>query len=169
MPNEIEIRIVPMTTAHLAPVTEIERAVFRDPWTASAFIEVLSLSDKCWVAFLGEELVAYLVTQWVLDEAHILNVAVAPNAQRRGVARQLLNFLLGLCSARGMRDLFLEVRVSNAAAIALYEGLGFHELAVRTRYYPDGEDARLMHLHLTDVSSEEPDPEEGRISGKLQG
>jgi len=169
MKNEAEIRIVPLTTELLSAVMKIERAVFRDAWTATAFLELLGFSDKCWAAFAGEELAGYLVTQWVLDEVHILNVAVAPNTQRRGVATQLMNFLLSLSRRRGMRDLFLEVRVSNLAAISLYEGLGFGELAVRPRYYPDGEDARVMHLHLPEVASEEPSRKNGRKTGEMQG
>jgi ribosomal-protein-alanine N-acetyltransferase len=66
-----------------------------------------------------------------------------------------MDFLLGLCRRWGMRDLFLEVRVSNRPAVSLYEGFGFSEMAVRARYYPDGEDARVMHLHLPEGPSEE--------------
>jgi ribosomal-protein-alanine N-acetyltransferase len=169
MDNETEIRIVPLTTEYLSAAMRIERAVFRDPWTATAFLEVLGFSDKCWAALSGEDLAGYLVTQWVLDEVHILNVAVAPAMQRRGVAKQLMDFLLRLSRTRGMRDLFLEVRVSNLPAISLYEGLDFHELAVRPRYYPDGEDARVMHLHLPDAASEEPIRKDGKKTGELQG
>jgi ribosomal-protein-alanine acetyltransferase len=169
MKNEAEIRIVPLTAEYLSAVMRIERAVFRDAWTSTAFLEVLAFSDKCWAAFAGNELAGYLVTQWVLDEVHILNVAVAPNTQRRGVARQLMNMLLSLSRRRGMRDLFLEVRVSNLAAVSLYEGLGFHELAVRPRYYSDGEDARVMHLHLPDRAAGEPSQTNGQKTGELQG
>jgi ribosomal-protein-alanine N-acetyltransferase len=156
MIDAAEIRIVPLTAGHLPAVMKIERAAFRDPWAGTAFLEALGFSDKCWAAFTGEELAGYLVTQWVLDEVHILNLAVALHRQRQGVATQLMEFLLGLCRGRGMRDLFLEVRVSNRAAICLYEGLGFRELAIRSGYYPDGEDARVMHLHLRDDSTRKP-------------
>jgi ribosomal-protein-alanine N-acetyltransferase len=169
MKNETEIRIVPLTTEHLSAVMKIERAAFRDPWTATAFHEILGFSDKCWAAFASEELAGYLVTQWVLDEVHILNVAVASGMQRRGVAARLMEFLLSLSRRWGMRDLFLEVRVSNLAAISLYEGLGFHELALRPRYYPDGEDARVMHLHLPETASTKPSGTNERKNGELQG
>lgn len=169
MNSEPEIRIVPFTTEHLTSVLHIERSVFRDAWTASAFLEILSFSDKCWVALAGEEIAAYLITQWVLDEVHILNIAVAPAYQRRSIGRRLLSFLFDLCRMQGMRDLYLEVRVSNAPAISLYEHFGFRELTIRRRYYPDGEDACVMHLHLSDNESAEADKENDNHRNERQG
>jgi [ribosomal protein S18]-alanine N-acetyltransferase len=169
MNPESDIRIVPFTTEHLTPVLRIEKTVFRDAWTASAFLEILSFSDKCWVVWAGDEIAAYLVTQWVLDEVHILNVAVNPEWQRKGIARRLLAFLLDLCRTQGMRDLYLEVRVSNSPAIFLYESFGFRELTIRRRYYPDGEDARVMHLHLRDDAAAEPEQENDNFRNERQG
>ncbi|RPH94529.1 GNAT family N-acetyltransferase, partial [candidate division KSB1 bacterium] len=115
-----EIQIVPMAANHLAPVLKIEKTVFRDSWTASSFLEVIRMSDKSWVALSGEGVAGYLVTQWVLDEVHILNLAVTVPMQRQGIAAKLMQFLIDLCGNSGMRDLFLEVRVSNLPAISLY-------------------------------------------------
>lgn len=169
MNPEPEIRIVPFTTEYLTPAIHIERTVFRDAWTASAFLEILGFSDKCWIALRGDEVAGYLVTQWVLDEIHILNIAVTPALQRRGMARLLLSFLLDLGRTWGMRDLFLEVRASNSPAISLYQSFGFRDLTTRRRYYPDGEDARVMHLRLGDDMSVEPEGEKDNLRNERQG
>lgn len=137
-----------MTMDHLPAVTAIELAVFPDPWTYESFLEVNSMTDKCWVAVQAERVVGYLITQWVSDEIHVLNVAVSPDRQRQGIGATLLNFLLDSGEQQGMRDVYLEVRLSNQAAQALYVEHGFARLAVRRRYYRDGEDALVMHHAL---------------------
>ncbi len=82
-----------MTTDHIAPVLEIERRVFDDPWSAAAFLEALSFSVHNWVALADGAVAGYLITQWVLDEIHVLNVAVDTARQRRGIGRLLMAFL----------------------------------------------------------------------------
>jgi ribosomal-protein-alanine N-acetyltransferase len=135
---------------------KIEKSVFRDPWTMGSFVEIMSFSDECWVALADRQVAGYLVTQWVVDEIHILNVAVDGARHRQGIGIQLMNFILKRGASRGMRDVFLEVRVSNAPAIALYERLGFEQLTVRKRYYNDGEDAIVMHRRLEATEADEP-------------
>jgi ribosomal-protein-alanine N-acetyltransferase len=93
-------------------------------------------------------LVGYSLFWHVVDEIHLLNVAVAADARRRGVGRALMNDLLAYARDSGVVRVLLEVRPSNAAAIALYERLGFSTFAIRERYYADGEDAREMDLRL---------------------
>jgi ribosomal-protein-alanine acetyltransferase len=151
-----EIDIVKMSATHLAPVVVIESNIFRDPWTAESFIEILSLSPYCWVALMGQTVVGYLITQWVLDEVHILNVGVAADMQRKGIGARLMEDVLQRARTNGMRDVFLEVRVSNTAAISLYRRFGFEDVSIRKKYYGDGENALVMHCHLTDVD-EGPD------------
>ena len=146
----IDAIITPMTTDHLPAVAEIEQSVFPDPWTPESFLEVIGITDKCWVAAQKGRTIGYLITQWVSDEIHILNVAVSPDFQRMGIGAALLNFLLRLGEQHGMRDVYLEVRSSNQPAQALYLEHGFVKLAVRKRYYRDGEDALVMHRTLAD-------------------
>jgi len=146
-----DVAIIPMTMEHVPAVAEIERMVFPDPWTTESFFEVIGMSDKCWIAEKSGRVIGYLITQWVSDEIHILNVAVKPDAQRRGIGASLLNFLFHLGGQQGMRDVYLEVRLSNHAAQALYFQFGFTKLAVRSRYYRDGEDALVMHRMLVDA------------------
>ncbi|MDD5087881.1 MAG: ribosomal protein S18-alanine N-acetyltransferase [bacterium] len=145
-----DVTIIPMTLDHVPAAAEIERTVFPDPWTADSFFEVIGITEKCWVAVKGERTIGYLLTQWVSVEIHLLNVAVTPDCQRTGIGAALLNFLLCLGERHGMRDVYLEVRLSNHAAQSLYLGCGFTKLAVRKRYYRDGEDALVMHRALTD-------------------
>jgi [ribosomal protein S18]-alanine N-acetyltransferase len=143
------LRFSPMTTAHLPAVVAIEKSVFPDPWSTGAFVELMSLSDRVWVALSDERVVGYLVTQWILDEVHILNVAVSSDMQRRGVGAAMLRYLVDLATDKGMREMFLEVRVGNTAARTLYTRFGFSALAVRKKYYSDNEDALVMHCRLT--------------------
>jgi [ribosomal protein S18]-alanine N-acetyltransferase len=142
------IRIVPMTADHIIEVAKIENEVFRDPWPRSGFLEILSLSDKCWCAVCGKKPLGYLITQWILDEIHVLNIAVAVEAHRKGIASEMLSMLFREGLAGGMQDIFLEVRVSNESAIALYKRFGFEEIVVRKKYYQDGENALVMHCKL---------------------
>lgn len=98
------------------------------------------------------EMAAFAITQIVLDEATLFNIAVDPAFQRRGLGRELLERVIDEVEKRGVATLWLEVRASNAAAIALYESLGFNEATIRRNYYPtaDGrEDAIIMALPLS--------------------
>lgn len=90
----------------------------------------------------------YVLFWHVADEIHLLNVAVAASERRRGIGRALVEDMLGYARGRAARLVLLEVRASNAAAIALYEALGFERFNVRARYYADGEDAVEMKLEL---------------------
>jgi len=148
-----EIKIESMDPRHFRPILKIERSVFKDPWTAASFLEVMSFSPNNWVAILDGQLVGYVVTQWVLDEIHILNVAVAPNTQRQGVGSKLLRHVIAEGQQHAMRDMFLEVRIGNSGAITLYERFGFKMLTVRKKYYTDGEDALVMHCSVPERAS----------------
>lgn len=145
-----DVTIIPMTMDHVPAVADIEREVFPDPWTHESFLEVIGMSDKCWVATKSGRVTGYLLTQWVSDEIHILNVAVSGEQQRTGIGAAMLRFLFRSGERQGMRDVYLEVRQSNHAAQALYLSHSFEKLAVRRRYYRDGEDAWVMHRSLAD-------------------
>ena len=89
-------------------------------------------------------LVGYSLFWHVVDEVHLLNVAVAVDARRRGLGRALMNDLFAYAREHAVVRILLEVRASNAPALALYESLGFSRFNVRPRYYADGEDAIEM-------------------------
>jgi [ribosomal protein S18]-alanine N-acetyltransferase len=130
----------------LPAVIAIERRSFPTPWSLAMFVLELSKpSGICLAATDGEELLGYLVCSRYDQVWHLMNVAVAPERRRGGVASLLLASLLE--ETGGRLPLTLEVRVSNRGAIAMYERFGFRSAGVRPRYYQDnGEDALIMWL-----------------------
>ena len=140
-----------MGEAELDAVVEIEHAVHAHPWTRGNFADSISAGYHCWVVHRDSALVGYGVVMIAAGEAHLLNLSVAPNWQRRGVGAELTRFFVKLARDYGAEKIFLEVRPSNAAARALYAGYGFTEVGVRRDYYPAGqsrEDAVIMELEL---------------------
>lgn len=137
--------IRPMTVADLPAVHALESASQPSPWTLQHFAEELdnpcSHIDLCW----RDGVLAGFICAWlVAGEVQIQNVATAPACRRQGVAARLLAVVLRRSQAAGMESAWLEVRASNAAAIALYERFGFRTVARRPHYYADGEDALIM-------------------------
>ena len=113
--------------------------------------DCLRADYPAWVLVEHGLVIGYGVLSLAADEAHVLNVCAAPEVQGRGHGRRLLRSLLQLARGRGAHRVFLEVRPSNAAAIALYHDEGFNEIGRRPRYYPahDGrEDAIVMAMEL---------------------
>jgi ribosomal-protein-alanine N-acetyltransferase len=128
----------------LPQVIAIERRAFPTPWSLAMFVLELSKpSGVCLAAFEGETLVGYLICARYADVWHLMNIAVDPSLRRRGYATALLEEML---ERAGREDTYtLEVRTSNASAIALYERFGFSVAGSRPRYYHDtGEDALIM-------------------------
>jgi [ribosomal protein S18]-alanine N-acetyltransferase len=132
----------------LQHVEWIERRSYPTPWSRSMFAgEVGKTSSICLGAFDPEEgrLLGYAIVSRYVDAWHVMNVAVAPEARRRGIARALLQRLFELTGGEARRGYTLEVRVSNAAAIHLYESAGFKARGIRRGYYTDNrEDALIM-------------------------
>jgi [ribosomal protein S18]-alanine N-acetyltransferase len=130
----------------LPAVIAIERRSFPTPWSLAMFVLELSKpSGICLASTEGEQLLGYLVCSRYDQVWHLMNVAVAPDRRRAGVARGLVSKLLE--EGEGRLPFTLEVRVSNQPAIAMYERLGFRSAGVRPRYYQDnGEDALIMWL-----------------------
>jgi ribosomal-protein-alanine N-acetyltransferase len=129
-------------------IVAIENAVYPTPWSRSMFAgELAKPSSLSLGAFDAQEggLVAYLIVSRYVDAWHIMNVAVHPESRRQGVASRLLDELFELTSGDPRRGYTLEVRVSNATAIALYERFGFEPSGIRRGYYTDNrEDALIM-------------------------
>ena len=141
------------TAADLSDVAAMERVCYPDPWPPSAFA---SLPDNPRVQFLvaraaGDgRLMGYAIAWHVMDEGELANLAVAPDARRRGVASALLDAVIRDASARGTSRIFLEVRESNSAARALYSARGFDEVGRRKGYYRlPVEDALILRRTLT--------------------
>ena len=139
--------IRPMTVADLARVHALECAARKDPWSREHFAAELgnpfARIDLCW---RDGELAGFICTWLVAGEVQIQNVATAPACRRQGVAARLLAQALARCRETGFEAAWLEVRASNAGAIALYERFGFRAVTRRPCCYPDGEDAVVMCL-----------------------
>ncbi len=140
------LQIVPMEALHLEQVAEIERRTFSEPWSRNGFAASLRSSDTCYVAaVMAGQVVGYCGFLQSFDEADITNVAVDEPYRGAGVGRRMLENLMSLGRSRGVRRFTLEVRVSNAAAIGLYEKLGFFTVGVRKNFYSKPtEDGAIM-------------------------
>lgn len=150
------LRFETLTEEHIAPIVEIEARVQTCPWSDQAFRNELGHAFGYFrVAFLEGQIVGYGAIWMLVDEAHITTVAVSPDHQRHGIGWKIMLDLLEEAKDRGAIAATLEVRASNAAAIQLYEKLGFLRVAVRPKYYPDNrEDAVVMWLY--DLNEWEP-------------
>ena len=132
----------------LNAIEEIEQTSYPTPWSRSMFAsELAKPSSICLGAVEAEkeELVGYLIISRYVDAWHVMNIAVAPEHRRRGIARSLMERLFEVTARDARRGYTLEVRVSNEAAIRLYEELGFKTRGIRRGYYTDNrEDALVM-------------------------
>ena len=145
MTNEVELRRLELHD--LSAIETIERASYPTPWSRSMFAgELAKPSSLSLGAFAPEgELVGYLIISRYVDAWHVMNVAVAPDWRRRGIASLLLESLFRATASDDRRGYTLEVRVSNVGAIRLYERLGFRGRGIRRAYYTDNrEDALIM-------------------------
>lgn len=146
-----EIMVRDMCKADLAAVAEIETASYPFPWSRGIFGDCLRVGYRCQVLTIDGNVSGYGVVSMALDEAHLLNLCIAPERRRQGLAEMLLAQLIDEVRMRGMDRLFLEVRPSNRAALGLYRRNGFKVIGRRPGYYPaEGgrEDATIMVLHL---------------------
>ena len=122
----------------LPAILAIERVSFTDPWSHGSFAALLEQPRVYFSVALDPAsgaLVGYTVAWFVLDEAELANLAVAPEARGNGIGAQLLKSALAASDARGSATMYLEVRASNIAAIALYTAHGFAEVGRRRAYY----------------------------------
>jgi ribosomal-protein-alanine N-acetyltransferase len=140
----VEIRVLELSD--LNAIEAIEQMAYPTPWSRSMFAsELAKPTSICLGAFEGQELVGYVINSRYVDAWHVMNVAVDPEHQRRGVATALLERLFELTRDDERRGYTLEVRVSNEDAIGLYEKLGFESRGTRRGYYTDNrEDALIM-------------------------
>ena len=137
------IEIFRMNESHVAAVAELEKQNFSEPWPDIAVRSELTNPLSLWlVAVDREDVIGYVGSQTVLQEADMMNIAVADTHRRRGIARMLVEELIRQLDAY---QLTLEVRASNAGAIALYESLGFAQVGLRKNYYrKPKEDALIL-------------------------
>ncbi len=148
-PDEIAIRA--MEEDDLDEVLSIENASFPSPWSRALFLaELKSIHSFPMVAVdSGERVVGFVCPMLVIDEGHILDVAVDPGFRGKGIGRLLVKRVLDECQLQGAKFISLEVRTSNSTAISLYRQLGFIVNGQRRAYYENGEDALLMEYEFS--------------------
>lgn len=130
-------------------VFEIESLSFPSPWSRRMLSEELEIEHSIPLVIEDESGVeGYVIARTVVDEMHIVNLAVRPAVRRKGYAKKLLATILREGVERGCKVSYLEVRTTNLAAIKLYEGAGFSIIRKRARYYEDGSDAYEMGVEI---------------------
>lgn len=135
--------ITNMTADHVPQIAELEKLCFSDAWSEKSIASELENELALWlVAVDGDTVAGYIGSQTVLGEADMMNVAVAPEYRRRGIARKLVEELISRLNAH---SLTLEVRVSNENARRLYDSMGFQQVGLRKKYYEKPrEDALIL-------------------------
>ena len=137
--------IIPMNHQYVAPVAELERLCFSQPWSERSVAEELDNPLSFWLVCVEEERVlGYVGSQTVLGETDMMNIAVRPECRRRGIAAALIGELVNQLREHGSHVLRLEVRESNVPAIALYESMGFTQLGLRKNYYRNPKENALI-------------------------
>lgn len=149
--------LLPLREDDLDAVLIIEQATYDFPWTRGNFLDSLRAGYEMQGLVAPQAgLIGYFIAMQGVDEMHLLNLSVAPAAQRQGHARYMLDELRALARARRALQLWLEVRISNERARALYERYGFRNTGLRRGYYPargrKREDAVVMSLQIPEVA-----------------
>jgi ribosomal-protein-alanine N-acetyltransferase len=147
-----ETAIRPMQAADLAGVETVEQSAYDYPWSRAVFRDCLLAGYYSLVLDVGGTVSGYAIMSIAASEAHILNLCVYPDLRRLGYGRRLLNALLFKAQDNAVKQVFLEVRPSNRAAINLYSTAGFEEIGIRPAYYQakDGrENAVVLSLSLS--------------------
>ncbi|HNZ56824.1 MAG TPA: ribosomal protein S18-alanine N-acetyltransferase [Methylophilaceae bacterium] len=150
------VTLRPMQQDDLDAIMQIEPQIYPYPWSRGNFCDSLNSGYSAWVMQAQEKIIGYALLMMVLDEAHLLNLSVAKSHQQKGLGRYLLAHMIAVAKKYKAATMFLEVRPSNVSAIALYESVGFNEMAIRRGYYPADpkqfksgrEDAILMGLAI---------------------
>ncbi|MFA4858532.1 MAG: ribosomal protein S18-alanine N-acetyltransferase [Candidatus Margulisiibacteriota bacterium] len=150
------LQIEHMTVGDLADVIALEKAVFPNPKPPEVFEHDINVY---YVARFDGKLAGYIGIEHVLDEAHIINLAVNPLYRRRGIAAALVQHVL-----KDAKSFFLEVRKSNTAAIKLYEKIGFQVIDERKNYYADNQEDALVMLYVAVFFSSAAKPEKVLLS-----
>jgi len=152
-PSTQPLHLRPMHWDDLHQVMDIEVRAYPFPWTVGVFRDCLRAGYVAQILEYEHTPMGHGIISVAADEAHLLNLSIDPDYQAQGYGRYLLRALLEMAYQRGARRVFLEVRPSNAPALALYHSEGFNEIGVRRRYYParpEREDALVMAVELLD-------------------
>lgn len=145
-------RFETLSLARLDDLLAVEQQAYTHPWTRGNFTDAVASGYQIQLLMGGEQILGYFVAMLGVDEAHLLNLTVAPAFQRQGWAQVLLDALALWARSQGAQWLWLEVRASNLRARQIYEANGFRRVGDRKRYYPasatEREDAVVMSRPL---------------------
>lgn len=144
----------PMVLDDVSGIMLIEEQIYDHPWTEGIFRDCIRVGYFGWVYEVENTIQAYGLISIAANEAHILNLCVAPAFQGQGLGKKMLYKLLDMAEVHKVVSVFLEVRASNDVAINLYDKMGFNQLGVRKDYYPDNngkEDALVFGKELNIV------------------
>jgi [ribosomal protein S18]-alanine N-acetyltransferase len=148
------ITISAMDESHIDSLLSIETSSFKNPWGKLSFLDEISNPYSYSYVLTtpyktDSQVIAYICLRQIIDELHVLKVAVKPTHRRKGIAYRFLTDCLCEISKKGVRTIFLEVRPSNTGGFLLYRKLGFNVIGKRPKYYTDtGEDAVIMRKLL---------------------
>lgn len=150
--NSPDLIIRLMQDTDVSAVAAIEKQAFPFPWGEAAFHDCLRIGFKCWVLEMQQEILGYAIVMVVLDESQLLNIAIAPAHRGKMLGAYLLRWILAQLRVTGTREMFLEVRQSNAVAAHLYETLGFNQIGIRKNYYPadNGKENAVLYKKILD-------------------
>lgn len=140
-----------MRATDLPVVAKLEKELYAFPWSAGNFRDSLNAGYDCWIVSHGDAVIGYAVLMIALDEAHLLNIAIAREWQDQGIGRAFLRHMIEVARNAACGIVYLEVRPSNAGARHLYRTMGFQQIAIRPNYYPTmmgREDALFLGLTL---------------------
>ncbi|WP_440903959.1 ribosomal protein S18-alanine N-acetyltransferase [Catenovulum sp. SX2] len=151
------IEIVSLSAEHLTQVHQIELLSQPDPWSLSLFESCLSPRYLNFVAIENNKVLGFLIADWIAGEACLMNICVDPQQRKNGIGQALHQHFVGQLLMRGTDKLCLEVRQSNLAALALYQKLGYQQIALRKNYYAatatvPAEDAIIMQAELANCN-----------------
>lgn len=139
----LPLQLLRMRAGDLGEVLDIEYGVYPFPWTQGNFLDSIESGYETWIARAeNAKLAAYFLLMMAVDEAHLLNITVAPAFQGKGVGRRMLDKAVELARVYGMQSVLLEVRPSNLRALHIYRQYGFAEIGVRKNYYPAPRETR---------------------------
>lgn len=144
--TELDLEFRPMTLDDVDTVMHLENKVYQFPWSDQIFKDCIRVGYECWLAQLGNTVVAHAVVSLAAGESHILNLSVTEDLQGRGIGKQFIQFLLNIAHNKRAQVMMLEVRPSNIRAINCYNSAGFNEIGSRKDYYPapDGKEDALL-------------------------
>ncbi|MEL0082399.1 MAG: ribosomal protein S18-alanine N-acetyltransferase [Gammaproteobacteria bacterium] len=124
-----------MLVQHLPDVCEIEDRAYPYPWSQRVFADCLNAGYSCHLLWKGDQLVGYCLVAIAAGEAHLLNICIDPREQGRGHASRFLEIILRITAQLNAQTVYLEVRPSNRAALALYKKFDFDRIGLRKNYY----------------------------------